>query len=82
MEGILLRILWVFGRGMSYWPVYRGWPVYRWPVWDVSLYIAKNALNVIICGTVFGRFFAKNVHFSHILVHFFPSVEGIGQIKT
>ena len=38
MEGILLRILWVFGRGMSYWPVYRGWPVYRWPVWEVSLY--------------------------------------------
>ena len=45
-------------------------------------YIAKNALNVIIYGTVFGRFFAKNVHFSHILVHFFQSVEGIGQIKT
>ena len=21
MEGILLRILWMFGRGMSYWPV-------------------------------------------------------------
>ena len=38
MEGISLRILWVFGRGMSYWPVYRGWPVYRWPVWEVSLY--------------------------------------------
>ena len=39
MEGILLRILWVFGRGLSYWPVYRGWPVYRWPVWKVSLYL-------------------------------------------
>ena len=38
------------------------------------IYIAKNALNVIIYGTVFGRFFAKNVQFSHILVHFFQSV--------
>jgi len=45
MEGILLRILWVFGRGMSYWPVYRGWPVYRWPVWEVSLYFKIGYLN-------------------------------------
>ncbi len=54
MEGILLRVLWVFGRGMSYWPVYRGWPVYRWPVWEVLLYtkidhfLLINA-NVRIC---------------------------------
>ena len=46
MEGILLRILWVFGRGMSYWPVYRGWPVYRWPVWEVSLYMVYSELTI------------------------------------
>ena len=42
----------MFGRGMSYWLVYRGWPVYRWPVWEVSLYtfttykfIVKNRIS-------------------------------------
>ena len=55
MEGILLRILWVFGRGMSYWPVYRGWPVYRWPVWKVSLYQVFN----FACTN-----FPKNVDFA------------------
>ena len=49
MEGILLRILWVFGRGMSYWPVYRGWPVYRWPVWEVSLYFYNSYSFVHVC---------------------------------
>ena len=55
MEGILLRILWVFGRGMSYWLVYRGWPGYRWPVWEGSLYFYQGMDAVPHCVLVNGH---------------------------
>ena len=80
-----VNLYYFVNSGMKKWPVCRGWPAYRWPVWEVLLYtfLLREFSSSALCtekseGVVFSRILWKG--YFYFMTFLLPIIEEYGLI--